>query len=60
MISAMRTLVQKLLMMAVQAIPCGQQLLSKVSQINSDANTGECQFLDLDHKLLQNIKDVLA
>ena len=60
MISAMKTLIQKLLMMAVQAIPCGQQLPSKVSPINSDATTGECQFLDLDRKLLRDMKEVLA
>ena len=60
MISAIKTLVQKLLMMAVQAIPCGQQLPSKVSLIHFYATTGEYQFLDLDRKLLHDIKEVLA
>ena len=48
-ISPMRTLIQKLLMMAVQAILCGQQLPSKVSQIHSNATTVEesshCKWL---------------
>ena len=60
MISAMKTLVQKLLMMAVQAIPCGQQLPSKVSLIHSGATTGECQFLDLDRKLLLHNRRAIA
>ena len=60
MISAMKTLVQKLLVMAVQAIPCRQQLPSKVSPIHFNATTGECQFLDLDRKRLQDMKEVLA
>ena len=60
MISAMKTLVQKLLMMAVQAIPCRQQLPSKVSPIHFYATTEECQFLDLYRKCLQDMKEVHA
>ena len=39
--------------MAVQAVPSGQQLPSKVNQIHSFTTTAEYQFLDLIYRLLK-------
>ena len=59
-ISTKKTLAQRLQMMAVQAVPCRQQLPSKVNQIHFFATTAEYQFLDLDHRLLQDKKEALV